>query len=155
MLEHLVFDLGDQLGVKTHRAFVERDERANPRRTFFAKTNSSPLDGSVSQRPNASLREWLEAMQLASAAKNKVGIGRGSETQSGDIRSFFFLPHNMLREYFELKAQLFGPLAKQRKQTSFSDGRCSLLRYARDRKMLLFATNEMCSNVRRFLRHYL
>jgi len=137
-LEHLVFDLENQVGAKTHRAFIERDERANPRRAFLAKANASPLDGSVFQRPDASLREWLEALQRAASANVKVGSERGSEPKNGDIRSFFFLPQSMLREFFELKAQLFGPLAKQRKQSSFSDGRCSLLRYARDKKMLLF-----------------
>jgi hypothetical protein len=129
MLEHLVFDLGDQLGVKTHRAFIERDERANPRRAHL-KAHESPLDGPIHERPNTSLREWLEA--LAGVANFKAESCSGSEFEEGDIRSFYFLPHVMLREFVGLKAQLFGPLVKQRKQTSFSDGRCSLLRCARD-----------------------
>jgi hypothetical protein len=109
-LEHLALNLEESLGVQKFQG-MEYLFRRRPR-------TSSP-DNTYSDKPDATLRQWLLEAEKSSRD--------GMSLSNGDVRSLHFLPTGVLRQLVAIKSQLFAPLAKQRSQTAFSDGRCALL----------------------------
>ncbi len=111
-VEHLVYNLQENLCIQKFQGLEYRRRRPS-------RMATSSSEHTYNDKPDTTLRQWLVEAEKA--------VSDGFSETNGDVRSLHFLPTGVLRQLVEVKSQLFAPLAKQRSQTSFSDGRCSLL----------------------------
>jgi len=113
-IEYLAVDLEDRIGVQKFQGMEQHHWRK-------AK-NARPAASGPHDQPDTTLRLWMAQLEEQSQEGGVGVLGLG-----GDVRSFHFLPEGMLRQFVDVKRQLFAPMSKQRNSTSFSDGRCALL----------------------------
>ena len=100
-----MFDLEDRIGVQQFAGLQRFHRRRH-------KVNSATSGGSHDMS-DVTLQQWLQTI-------GKEAADSGSR---GDVRSFHFVPEGVMREFVEVKRQLFSTHAKQRSQAAFFDGR--------------------------------